>query len=144
MLPATKCGQNSQASAVNSREQNHPGHWARVELNAAREIPETQRREARSDHFIVPDPAVVAGQRIVVLEDTWVQGGHSQSAAAALLLAGASEVTVVVVARRIRPDFRSSLLEASLQRILTDREYSLDICPITGSGCHWRHPAVEL
>ena len=92
----------------------------------------------------MPDPVAVAGKHIVVLEDTWVQGGHAQSAAAALLLAGALEVTIVVVARRIRTDFQRSLMEASLQRILTDREYSLDICPVTGGDCHWRRPRHEL
>ncbi|MEU7741523.1 hypothetical protein [Nonomuraea sp. NPDC049158] len=117
-----------------------PDHWARLGLQAAHGIPEAQRREARSDHFIVLDSAAVAGKHIVVLEDTWVQGGHAQSAAATLLLAGASEVTIVVVARRIRTDFQRSLVEASLQRILADREYSLDICPVTGGDC--RLPSV--
>lgn len=74
-----------------------------------------------------------------MLEDTWVQGGHAQSAAAALLLAGAAEVTVVVIARRIRTDMQGSLVEASLRQVLTDREYSVDVCPVTGGGC--RQPA---
>ncbi|MFB4281501.1 hypothetical protein ACBJ59_39870 [Nonomuraea sp. MTCD27] len=44
-------------------------------------------------------------------------------------------MTIVVIARRIRTDFQRSLVEASLQRILTDREYSVDVCPVTGDGC---------
>ncbi|MGP4098164.1 hypothetical protein [Nonomuraea sp. KM90] len=112
-----------------------PDRWARLRLEAAPDIPEAQRREARPEHFIVPDPATVAGRHIGVLKDTWVQGGHAQSAAAALLLGGAAEVTIVVIARRIRTDFQRSLVEASLQRILTDREYSVDVCPVTGDGC---------
>ncbi|MEU6716303.1 hypothetical protein ABZ897_32970 [Nonomuraea sp. NPDC046802] len=79
----------------------------------------------------------MVGEHIVVVEDTWVQGGHAQSAAATLLLAGAAEVTIVVIARRIRTDFQRSFMEASLQEILTDREYSLDICPVTGGDCQW-------
>ncbi|MFC5822782.1 hypothetical protein [Nonomuraea insulae] len=109
-----------------------PEHWNEVRLEATPDIPEMQRREARPEHFTLPDPAAVAGKHIVVLEDTWVQGGHAQSVASALLLAGVAEVSIVVIARRIRTDFQRSLVEQSLQQILTDREYSVDICPVTG------------
>jgi hypothetical protein len=112
-----------------------PGHWARAELRAALGVPESQRRDLRPEHFILPDSAAVLGGHIVVIEDAWVTGGHAQSAAATLLLAGAAEVSILVIARRIRTDFQRSPVEASLQRILTDREYSLDICPITGGDC---------
>lgn len=60
-----------------------PGHWERVGFEAALDIPEGQRRETRPEHFVVSEPATVAGKHIAVLEDTWVQGGHAQSAAAA-------------------------------------------------------------
>jgi hypothetical protein len=86
----------------------------------------------------------VANRHLVLLEDTWVQGGHAQSAAAALLLSGASEVTIVVIARRIRADYKPANAEAAFQRILAEREYSLEICPITGASCHWRHPEPRL
>ncbi|MEV0620788.1 hypothetical protein AB0I81_46210 [Nonomuraea sp. NPDC050404] len=119
-----------------------PGHWAPVELEAAVGIPEAQRRDLRPGHFIVPEPSTVTDKHILVLEDTWVQGGHAQSAASALLLAGASEVTILVIARRIRTDSPRSLTEASMQQILTDREYSVSICPVIGRSCrHWPpHP----
>ncbi|MEO3799097.1 hypothetical protein [Nonomuraea sp. B1E8] len=117
-----------------------PGHWEKIDLHAARDVPEAERRQLRPEHFTVPDPAAAAGQHIVVLEDTWVQGGHAQSAASALLLAGASEVTIVVIARRIRPDFGRPELKASLQRIVADREYSLECCPVTGDVCRVRLP----
>ncbi|KAB8197871.1 hypothetical protein FH608_004985 [Nonomuraea phyllanthi] len=112
-----------------------PRCWAPVGLEAVLGISESRRRETRPDHFLVHDPAAVAGEHILVVEDTWVQGGHAQSAAAALLLAGAADVTIVVLARRIRTDYQRSLMEASLRQILADREYSLDLCPVTGGRC---------
>ncbi len=119
-----------------------PGHWAQVKLEATAGIPEAQRRDLRPQHFVVPDRDIVAGQHILLLEDTWVQGRHAQPAAAALLLAGASDVTILVIARRIRTDLRLSLAEDSLRQILTEREYSVDLCPVAGKSCrHWpRHP----
>lgn len=107
----------------------------RSRLKAAHDVPEAQRRTLRSDHFFVPEPAAVTNRHLVLLEDTWVQGGHAQSAAAALLLAGAFEVTILVIARRIRTDYQPANAEAAFQQILAEREYSLDICPITGAGC---------
>ncbi|MGR6916098.1 hypothetical protein ACU635_17815 [[Actinomadura] parvosata] len=112
-----------------------PRHWTQVKLDAAPDVPEEQRRDLRPEHFTVPDSGTVAGRHIVVLEDTWVQGGHAQSAAAALLLAGASDVTILVIARRIRPDLQRSLAEGSLRQILTEREYSLSVCPVNGASC---------
>jgi hypothetical protein len=121
-----------------------PGRWDEIKLEAAHSVPEAQRRTLRSDHFFVPEPAAVANRHLVLLEDTWVQGGHAQSAAAALLLSGASEVTIVVIARRIRADYKPANAEAAFQRILAEREYSPEICPITGASCHWRHPEPRL
>lgn len=112
-----------------------PTHWARFELQAVRDVPEEQRRLVRPGHFTLPDRSVVIGRHVVVLDDCWVQGGHAQSAAASLLLMGAAEVTILVIARRIRPDYQRSLLETALREVLRDREYSLDICPVTGGSC---------
>ncbi|RCG31336.1 hypothetical protein DQ384_11530 [Sphaerisporangium album] len=71
---------------------------------------------------------------MVIFEDTWVQGGHAQSAAATVLMSGAAEVTIVTIARRVRNNQRSPGEEA-LRNALPTSEYTLDICPVTGRSC---------
>lgn len=61
----------------------------------------------------VDDP--VAGRDVLVIDDTWVSGGSSQSAAAALKLAGTKRVAIVVLGRHVNPeDPRSAKFLASL------------------------------
>jgi len=43
----------------------------------------------------------VAGENVLVVEDTWVSGGSAQSVAVALKLAGAARVVVVVLGRHV-------------------------------------------
>jgi len=45
------------------------------------------------------------GQRVLLVDDTWTTGGHSQSAAFALRDAGASSVGLVVIGRHVRPEW---------------------------------------
>jgi hypothetical protein len=47
--------------------------------------------------------AKVAGESVLVVDDTWVSGGSSQSVAVALKLAGAARVAVVVLGRHVDP-----------------------------------------
>ena len=112
-----------------------PSAWQRTSLHATPGVHESRHRELNPDHFSVPDPASITGRHVVLLEDTWVQGGHAQSAAAALLSAGAVEVSLLLIARRIRPDALSVPTESLLQQVLHAREYSLETCPLTGGGC---------
>ncbi|WP_459801278.1 hypothetical protein [Herbidospora sp. RD11066] len=113
-----------------------PKRWRRFDLLPRTGIPAEERRLVRPDHFVLADPSEVAGYHVVVLEDTWVQGGHAQSAAATILQAGAAEVTILVIARRIGDQAGRSLIErllsASLRRAV---EYNVDICPVTGGAC---------
>ncbi|MFC0864794.1 phosphoribosyltransferase [Sphaerimonospora cavernae] len=112
-----------------------PLHWKRVDLQAVPGVPEDRRRTINPDHFLLPAPQEVRGQHVVILEDTWVQGGHAQSAAASVLRAGAAEVTVVAIARRIRLDSQRSTVEKHLHQILQGAEYNIEICPVTGGPC---------
>ncbi|WP_061291127.1 phosphoribosyltransferase [Herbidospora cretacea] len=102
-----------------------PARWQRVGLRPGVDVAADQRRALNPAHFRVPAPDEVRGRHVVLVEDTWVQGGHAQSAASALLQAGAAEVTILVIARRIptRPD------------VLPGRDYSLVTCPVTGEWC---------
>ena len=57
----------------------------------------------------------VDGQRVLLLDDTYVSGARSQSAAAALRRSGARAVVIVAFGRVLRPD-RSTLHAAFLAR----------------------------
>jgi len=46
---------------------------------------------------------VLDGAEVLVVDDTWVSGGSSQSTAAALKLAGARRVAIVVLGRHVNP-----------------------------------------
>jgi hypothetical protein len=45
----------------------------------------------------------VAGEDVLLLDDTWVSGASAQSAAVALKLAGAARVAIVVLGRHLNP-----------------------------------------
>jgi predicted amidophosphoribosyltransferase len=47
----------------------------------------------------------VSGSAVLLLDDTWVTGGHAQSAASALRAAGAAKVAVVVIGRHLRREY---------------------------------------
>jgi hypothetical protein len=69
----------------------------------------------------------VAGQSVLLVDDTWVSGSSAQSAAVALRLAGARQVTVVVLGRHIDPaDPRS----AGLLARMADGGYDASVCAV--------------
>jgi hypothetical protein len=60
--------------------------------------------------------SAVAGESILVVDDTWVSGGSAQSVAVALKLAGAARVAVVVLGRHVDPaDPRSAFWMSGLR-----------------------------
>lgn len=66
--------------------------------------PESQRRALNTANFIVNvtgDPP----STVLLIEDSWVQGGHAQSVAAALKSAGVRTVAIFCVARVLNPSF---------------------------------------
>lgn len=60
-------------------------------------------REFDADRFRPVDD--LAGESVLLLDDTWTTGGHARSASATLRAAGASEVALVVIGRHIRPEY---------------------------------------
>jgi len=72
------------------------------------------------------------GAHVLLIEDTWAGGGHTQSAAAALKQAGAQRVSAIVVARWLRLDYGNNLTWA--KSTLTS-DYDVDVCPFTGAAC---------
>lgn len=112
-----------------------PRPWQPTPLRAIRVSSDhRERRTLNPAHFKVADPAAVRRRHVVVLEDTWVTGGHAQSAAAALLLSGAAEVTVLPLARRLSATFQDNISFVADQ-VDGGQEYTIDICPVTGDAC---------
>jgi predicted amidophosphoribosyltransferase len=64
-------------------------------------------RDFHRDRFLLPDGAV-AGDRVLLLDDTWTTGGRVQSLAFAAKTAGASAVVAVVLGRRVNPEWGPS------------------------------------
>jgi len=69
--------------------------------------PAAYRRARYTPEMFRATPSVVAGKRIVVIEDTWITGATAISAAGALLEAGAHSVVVTPIARDFRVHFHS-------------------------------------
>jgi hypothetical protein len=55
-------------------------------------------------HLRTPQQDTVVGDRVLLLDDTYVSGARAQSAAAALRLQGAGAAVIVPVGRVLRPD----------------------------------------
>lgn len=62
---------------------------------------ERVKRKFDAEKYTVLDPDLVRGERVLLIEDTWVSGANAQSAAAALHQAEASWVTILTVARML-------------------------------------------
>lgn len=88
-------------------------------------------RDVNPDHFRT-DLRLPRGSHVLLMDDTWTGGGHSQSAAQALHKAGAARVSLLVVARWINDDFGNN---AEFLRTLADRDFNTEICPWTGGNC---------
>ncbi|MDQ6653152.1 MAG: ComF family protein [Acidobacteriota bacterium] len=61
-----------------------------------------ERRETVDDAFRVPYPPLIAGERVLLVDDVFTTGATVSSCARALLLAGATEVFVLTIARPLR------------------------------------------
>lgn len=86
------------------------------------------RRRLQAELFAV-NASEIRGTHVLLLDDSWVSGGHAQSAAAALLCAGAARVDVVVLARVLDPTFSDT---AEYIRDHAPGPFDPDVCPITG------------
>lgn len=74
----------------------------------------------------------IRGKHVLIIDDTWVQGGHVQSAALTLRTAGASAITVLVFERWIKP---TTPLTRRFIAELDARPYDPALCPISGGEC---------
>ena len=60
------------------------------------------RRDTVAEAFQVSYPALIAGERVLLVDDVFTTGATVSSCAKALLEAGAAEVFVLTIARPIR------------------------------------------
>jgi len=91
----------------------------------------THPRSMRTDHFRA-GATLARRSHVLLLDDTWVGGGHAQSAVLALRTAGAAFVSVLVVARYLKEGFGDN---ARFIRERLTRDYDPQICPWTGGAC---------
>lgn len=97
---------------------------------------DADERATVADRFIVDDSNAVRAAHVLVIDDTWATGAHSQSAALALKSAGATSVTVLVLARWINPQDHTptaDFIRGTLNR---------DLRPVHLPGVRWALLAV--
>ncbi|HZK47997.1 MAG TPA: hypothetical protein VFD74_00120, partial [Thermoleophilia bacterium] len=91
----------------------------------------SEPRSLRPENF-----AVTAGQRVpdhvLVIDDSWVSGGHAQSVASALKSSGVADVSIFTVARVLDPQWspNADFIKERLRGVFDPR-----ICPWTGGDC---------
>lgn len=107
-----------------------PSDCTRVQVSAR--VPLQQARGLSPTRFEV-DPASVAGQHILVIEDSWVTGSHAQSVAATMKAAGAAAVSILTVARVLSRDWKPSV--AFEDTHLASASYDAMRCPWTDGAC---------
>jgi len=91
----------------------------------------SEPRSLRPENF-----AVTAGQRVpdhvLVIDDSWVSGGHAQSVASALKCSGVADVSIFTVARVLDPQWSPTavFIKERLRGV-----FDPCICPWTGGDC---------
>lgn len=99
---------------------------------AAHHGSDSQRREINPDFYDVVTP-VPSGSHILLIDDTWVSGGHAQSVAIALKDAGAHQVSVLAIARWV--DLQKPYPRWTYNNIIEPAPFAMDTCPWTGRDC---------
>lgn len=75
----------------------------------------------------------VDDEHVLVLEDTWVQGGNAVSLAVAAKRAGAARVTVLPLARMLASSY--SLTSQWLDTPVAENPFDPDFCPVSRGDC---------
>jgi hypothetical protein len=76
--------------------------------------------------------ALPPGAHVLVIDGTWVGGGHAQSAVLAARHAGATQFSVLVLARWLNEDYGSNV---RFHADLAGRDFDPQLCPWTGGRC---------
>ena len=99
-------------------------------LHPTAEIPDP--RAFDPTHFRL-DPGESIPESTILIDDSWVSGGHAQSAASTLKVAGVRHVAIFAVARVLDPSWppTANFLQTSHQR----RTFDPTRCPWTTGTC---------
>ncbi|MEE2853496.1 MAG: hypothetical protein VX424_12705 [Actinomycetota bacterium] len=131
-VPSTRrIGTEHRFRAILARNLNQ-----RFEIEVAANPSILDPREVTPSNFEIRTPP--EGAHVLVVDDTWVGGGHAQSVAAALSAAGASRVSILTVARWLKPeaqDEETDVTRRVIRERIKDRAYDPTICPWTGGDC---------
>ena len=112
-----------------------PASYPEILITASKAAVDTEyidRRRLNPDLYRTQGPTP-QGKHVLVIDDTWVSGGHTQSVAMALKQVGAAHVSILTVGRWLNPKHARS--QAIYQCDIAPRRFDPDICPWTGSGC---------
>lgn len=83
-------------------------------------------------HFVSTE-SVPANSHVMLIDDSWVSGGHAQSAALTLRSAGAGSISVLTIARWLKPGWGPT--DEFVKTRLSNRDYDPATCPWTGGAC---------
>lgn len=96
-------------SGVRERDERHPLRWivadvvgpssGRYEPLLARSRRDARPHEFDPDRYVALRP--LAGQSVLLIDDTWTTGANAQGAAAALKAAGGGSVAALVIGRHV-------------------------------------------
>jgi hypothetical protein len=112
---------------------------AQVEVRASEAGKAADQNEGRrfnAGHYDVVS-SIPARSHVLVIEDTWVSGGHAQSVGAALKNAGAEKVSILAIARWL--DMADPRTRRVYHDTLESRPYNSTVCPWLDEPC--RPPA---
>lgn len=104
-----------------------PGHEVRLEPADGL----VNVRELRPENFRVVTPPPYP-PHIILIDDSWVRGGHAQSAASALRRSGVADVSILTVARVLSPGWPPNV---DFIRHRLGMDFDPLICPWTGGAC---------
>ena len=74
----------------------------------------------------------LAGQNVLLVDDTWASGAHAQSAAYALKQAGAGKVAMVVIGRHVNPGWEVAGKSSRALLEALPRDFDWEICAVHG------------
>ncbi|GAA5117948.1 hypothetical protein GCM10025762_33910 [Haloechinothrix salitolerans] len=122
--------------SLNGRPGEHPLHQSAAVFPQGTEVPveaaTTQNpRGLSATHFRIGQQ-LPPSSHVLVVDDTWVSGGHMQSLVLALREAGAAQVSALAIARWLKPD-RDPTREFVRTRLTPD--FQPLACPWTSHAC---------
>jgi hypothetical protein len=102
-------------------------------LVAAPTAKSDDRRVSGDQFLMTPGDVDMTGEHVLILDDSWTTGSHTQSASLTLRGRGTKYVSVMVTSRVLRPGYADNA--SFIKNRLHGRDYDSRICPVTGGDC---------